>query len=402
MKRKARLTKVRFGIVGLGVIGRIHAAGIVASRSREFRLGSVADTAADVAERAGRELNVPSFTDPQAMFDSGLIDAVIVATPHYLHPPLTIRAARSGLHVLCEKPLAVTVGPARAMIAECRKRNVVLAAMLQMRTRGIMRRMKQMVEAGRIGRIHRVSMICTNWYRTQAYYDSGSWRGTWDGEGGGILLNQAPHSLDLFQWIGGMPGSVVATAATRLHRIEVENTATIVCDYGQGKTGFFYASTAEAPGTEQLLVCGDKGTLVLEGGTLRLGKLARPISRHIFEYKEHMADNILQPRCRWSEVPYPPGGGQRMDVIRAFSRHLLAGTPMVAGGEESINELEISNAAYLSAFKGKRVDLPVNAAEMDRLIAKLASERSKGKGGNHRALAERELRRLLKRNRSAT
>lgn len=375
------MKKVRFGIVGVKGMGGFHAEAIVKSKSRDFRLGAVADVVGKVAEQVGRKLKVPYFTDAEAMYDSGLIDAVIVATPHCFHPPLSLAAARRGIHVLCEKPLAVTVGPARQMIAECRKRKVALGAMLQERTRAVMKKTRQMVDSGRIGEVFRISMICSDWYRTQAYYDSGAWRGTWDGEGGGILLNQAPHSLDLFQWIGGMPTSVVAVLDTRIHKIEVENTANAICRYAGGKIGYFYASTAHLPGQEQLIVCGDKGTLIVEGGKLRLGELNKPLSRDIFENPESGADFIINPRCTWKQVKVPSGrDGNHLTIMAAFARHILRGTPMVATGAEALNELEISNAMYLSGFNNSRlVDIPVSAAAAERLIARLIRERSSKK-----------------------
>ena len=386
---------VRYGIVGVGGMGGHHGRTIVKAASKEFRLAAVADIVPEIAQRVGAELGVPHFLSAQEMYDSGLIDAVIIATPHYMHPVLTIRAARAGIHVLCEKPLAVTVGKARAMIAECAKRKVALGGMLQQRTRGVMVKMKQMVDAGKLGEVFRVSMICSNWYRTQAYYDSGAWRGTWDGEGGGILLNQAPHSLDLFQWIGGLPTRVTAVLKTRAHRIEVENSANIICEYGDGKVGYIYATTAELPGMEQLMICGDKGTLVAEDGKLRFGRLSMSVSEHLRRCKTRGADDIAPPKCEWQDAPFNEKlDGRHVNVIRAFARHLLAGGPMVASGAEAINELEISNAAYLAGFTGKPVSLPVDAAAMERLVVKLEADRSTGRGGGLRKLAERELKKL--------
>lgn len=397
MSKKNQSKKLRFGVVGMGFIGRIHAKAIVAGK--ETALGAVADAVAPAARRAAEDFNVPGYSDPQRMFESGLIDAVIVATPHYLHPPLTIRAARCGLHVLCEKPLAVTIGAARAMVDECRKQKVALGSMLQMRTHGIMRKMKQLVDGGALGRLLRVSMICTNWYRTQAYYDSGTWRGTWEGEGGGILLNQAPHNLDLFQWIGGMPKAVSAITTTRVHKIEVENTANLIFDYGNGCMGSFYATTAELPGQNQFMIVGDKASLVAEGKSLRMAKLSRPLSKHAFECKESVADNVVPPSCTWSDVEYKEiTNDPRAETIRAFAAHMLHGKPMVASGADGLAELEISNAAYVSADQGRRIDLPVNAAAVDKLLDRLARQSKKrmDPAQSLRVQAAKDLKKLLK------
>jgi len=385
------MDKVRFGVVGLGNIGALHAPAIAADKTGQMALAAVCDIIPQRAEKFGRELSVPLFTNAQAMFDSGLIDAAVIAVPHYWHAPLAIRAARKGIHVLCEKPLAVTVGPARAMIAQCRQHQVALGAMLQQRTRAVMVKLKELVAGGELGEVFRVQMICSSWYRTQAYYDSGAWRGTWDGEGGGVLINQAPHSLDLFQWLGGLPRRVVAVIETRVHKIEVENTVNAVCLYGEGKAGYIYATTAEAPGLEQFILCGDKATAVAEGGKIRLGKLREPISHHLM----HSPGGFEMPPCDWQEAPLAAEpGGEHMNVTRAFAAHLLKGTPLVATGEEAINELELSNAIYLAGYTNKPVDLPVDAGQIGRLIGRLIRERSTGRGGNLRAAAARDLRRL--------
>jgi len=395
MARK-KLTKVRFGIVGAGYVGRWHAQTILDDKSGCMALGAMADSFGDAAKRAGEQFGVPGFNDPVEMYGSGLVDAIIVATPHFWHPPVAIQAARAGLHVLCEKPLAATIGPARAMVQECKKQGVSMGAMLQFRTSAVIRKMKQLVDSGRLGQLLRVSMICTSWYRTQAYYGTSAWRGTWDGEGGGILQNQAPHHLDVFQWIGGMPSRVTAVMSTRLHKIEVENTAHLVFGYDEGQTGYFFATTSELPGRDSFTIVGDKGTLVWEGDKLRLGRLSKPVSRHVFDCKESRPDFIPLPKCTWQDVKLPRrAGGGHIEIFRPFARHILKGTPMVATGEDALNEVELANAAYVSAFKGRTVELPVDADEVERLLARLEKERSVGRGLNQRAESLRAVRKLI-------
>lgn len=393
------MKKVRFGVLGVGGMGAAHVQSIVKSKSRRIALGAVSDVVGQIAERVGRKANVPHFTDNQKMFESGLIDAVIIASPHYWHAPLTIRAARAGLHVMCEKPLAATVGPARAMIRECKKRTRALGVMLHHRSRAIMIRMKQMVESGIIGEVFRAQLICSDWFRTQGYYDSNAWRGTWDGEGGGVLINQAPHHLDLYQWIAGMPKRVMGIVATRGHKIEVEDTANFLLEYDKGKIGYIYATTAEEPGYDQFMICGDKGTLVCEGSKLTLGKLRMPITKHILTGGPQ---NVIRKatggqKTAWRRIKPPTdAGGRHIMLILAFARHILRGTRMYVDGTEALNELELSNAMYLAGFRNKTVDLPVDENEMERLMSSLQRERSTGKGGNMRADAMRDLRRLLR------
>ena len=384
------MDKVRFGVIGMGNMGLPHARNIVGAQSEEFCLGAICEIDKEKGKKVAQELGVPNFRKFQDMYDSGLVNAVIVAVPHYWHPVMTIAAARKGLQVMCEKPLAVTVGKARMMIEECKKHNVALGAMLQQRTRPSMKKMKQMVAGGEVGEVFRVSMICSNWFRSQAYYDSGAWRGTWDGEGGGVLINQAPHSLDLFQWIGGMPKRIHAVISTREHMIEVEDAANAICEYERGKIGYIYATTAEEPGMEQIMVCGNNGTLINEGGKLKFGKLAMPLPDHIYKSTEGFG----QQKCEWQEVEAAKTPEGHLEVLRAFVAHLLHGQPMIAAGEEAINELELSNAIYVAGFRNKVVDLPVDANEIEKLVARLERERSTGRGGGLRRKAQAQLRKL--------
>ena len=390
------MDKVRIGVVGVGVIGAFHCKVIVKDGSPEFCLSAVCDRDKDKGKAVSTEYSVPYFRDAQKLFESGLVDAVIIATPHYWHPPLVIRAARAGLHVMCEKPLASTVGPAKAAIQECHQRHVTLAGMLQHRTRPIMIRIKQLIESGEIGEVFRVSMICSNWFRTQAYYDSGAWRGTWDGEGGGVLINQGPHHLDLFTWIGGLPQRVLGLLATRIHTIEVEDTANFLCDYGGGKVGYIYATTGELPGMEQFMVCGDKATVIAEGHKLRIGRLPIGLKDFTMGSVTKLADEKVKNNAEWTEEDYSTNkGGQHVEVIRAFARHILRGEPLVATGEDSLGELELSNAMYLAGYKERGVSLPVDDREIDRLVVKLEKARSTGKGQGIRSKATRDLRKLL-------
>jgi len=395
-KIKRLAGKVRFGVVGLGVMGARHAEWILADKHRDFTLSAVADVRPGAAETVAAQLGVAGFDDAEAMFASGLCDAVLIATPHYWHAITAIQAARAGIHVLCEKPLAATVGPAQAMIDACRDNGVAFGAMLQCRTLSVAAKMKQIVDSGRLGEIYRATMTCTHWYRTQAYYDSGAWRGTWDGEGGGILLNQAPHRLDLFQWLLGMPEKVTAFVSTRGHRIEVENTADVTCQYPGGKIGMIHVSTAESPGQDSFACWGDRGVMIAEGATLRLGKLSQPLSKHLHACRETRADLMAGPKCTWRDVPLKPDPThQHMRVVRAFAAHLRRGTAMISTGAEAINELMLSNAAYVSAHAGRTVTLPVDDSEVQRVLARLERQYSVGRGDRQRVRAGRALRKLL-------
>ncbi len=391
------MKKVRFGVIGLGNMGAPHANWCANEGGRDVALGAVCDIVAAKAEEVGRKHNVQHFTDPLKLMDSGLIDAVIVATPHYWHSPLVIHAARRKLQVLCEKPMEARVGRARVMVEQCRRNKVAMGVVFHQRTRSIMRKMKQMVAGGVIGELFRVEMVCSNWFRSQAYYDSGAWRGTWDGEGGGVLINQAPHHIDLFQWIGGMPRKILGLLHTRAHDIEVEDTANFLFDYGGGKVGYFYASTAEEPGAEQFTVCGDKGTLLCKGGKLMHGKLKQSISSHIRTSKGSFGAKGEQ-ECVWKEVKLPKDpGGRHLMIIKNFAAHVLRGEPLYCPGVEALNQVELSNAMYVAGFKDKPVRLPVDGKEIEALIRKLEKDRSSGKGQGVRKAADKEYAKLMKR-----
>ena len=395
------MKKVRFGIVGMGSMGNGHAKNFVKETRRDFALTAVCDIEADRSEKAGNQYDVPHFTDAEEMYDSGLIDAALIATPHYAHGPLTIMAARRGLHVLCEKPLSSSVSHARAMIDECERCKVVLGVVLQHRTFAPIVKARQIVESGVLGEIFRTQMIMSAAFRTQAYYDSGAWRGTWDGEGGGVLINQTPHHLDSFQYVGmGLPKRLTALVATREHKVEIEDTAGFLCDYGDGKTGYFFATTAEEPGFYEFTIVGEKGTLVVEADRIRHGKLKIPVRDHIYGGGQGNVverDRGPSQKVTWKDVKIPSREGRlgHGEIVRGFVREVLGKGGQYAPGAEAINELELSNAAYLSGYSGKAVDLPVDGGAMDRLLAKLERERSTGRGGGMRAKYYAQFKKLM-------
>jgi predicted dehydrogenase len=378
-------------------MGQAHARAIAQASGSEMHLAAVSDSN-PAAKAIAEELAVPFYQDAQRMVDDGGVDAALIATPHYLHAPLAIRMARAKVHVLSEKPLAVDVGAARAMVSECRKHGVALGAMLQGRLRANIVRLKQMIDQGELGRIHQVSLVCSAWYRTQAYYDSGTWRGTWAGEGGGVLLNQAAHHLDLVQWLIGRPRRVSAFLETRLHRIEVENTANILWQYDNGCAAYLYFTTAQAPRQEQLCIFGDKGAVQLDGATLRFARLSEPLSEHVFTCQEKRADFIPEPAYAWETVPVESDPADlRLKVVQAFAGHLLYGHPMVATGEDAAVQVELTNAAYLSGLNRQVVELPMSASHVrrvDELLNELAA-RGRNQGPSLRSEAAEQLRALM-------
>lgn len=355
---------VKFGVVGVGGMGGGHCKNIAAME--EVELTAVSDVNAETAERIGNDFGAQSYTDYERMICESGIEAVIIATPHYFHPPMAEFAARHGVHVLSEKPIAVSARAADQMVATCRKAGVLLGIVFQQRLQPERLIMKQMIDDGVLGSLHCISMTAP-WYRTQDYYNSGSWRGTWKGEGGGILMNQAPHSLDQLLWLGGNPQTVQGIAQTRWHDIEVENTDLSILDYGNGKTGWFYASTAEIPDGEVVKIAGEKGVLEWRDGVLRHTELSEPLSQHV----RGGHDRPLKKDVREIEVQGKAGGS--VGVIQSFAQAVRENNEslLVANGEDGLRALELSNAMLLAGYTRRQVALPLNRDEFEVMLHRL-------------------------------
>lgn len=347
--------KVRLGIIGLGAMGRVHAANLLAGKVPRIELTAVADTNPDnVAGLAG----VSAFPSLEAMAASGLIDAVLIATPHFLHTSLGIEALAAGLHVLVEKPVSVHKADAERLLAAHARPDRVFAAMFNQRTDPHYLHLRDLIRGGGLGEVRRVNWTVTNWYRTGRYYASGGWRATWAGEGGGLLLNQCPHNLDLLQWLFGMPRRVRAFCHFgRYHAIEVEDDVTAYLEFPNGATGVFVASTGEAPGTNRLEVAAEGGRVVLEGDRLVLTRNAVPMS----EFSRSAALPFAQPATTETVVTPPDHGEQHVGILKNFAAAILDGAPLIAPAAEGINSVELANAMLLSTWQDRTVELPLDS-----------------------------------------
>ena len=364
------MDQVRFGIVGLGAMGLEHAQ-IMMERVPEARLAAVATgngrNIAALREMPGGD-RVRVCDTPQEMYQSGEIDAVLIASPHRAHVAQAKEAFAAGMHVLLEKPTGVFTREVREMNAAADASGRAFGAMFNQRTNPVYRKIKEIVDSGEMGEIRRASMIVTDWFRAQSYFDSGSWRATWKGEGGGVLINQAMHSLDLWQWICGMPVRLRAFCGLgRWHDIEVEDDVTAYVEYANGATGAFIACTGEAPGTNRFEISMDGGQLLLEDGRLTIRRTATPVSRFIREYP----GGYGKPEV--TKEAFTPGEAYTMHegVTRAFARHILYGEPMIADGREGLNALMLSNAMLLSSAEERTLELPFDAAADARYEALL-------------------------------
>lgn len=357
------MEQVKIGIIGVGNMGSDHSKRITNGDVPELKLVAVADRSQ--ARRDWAKENLPEdvkiFNEGDELIDSGVCDAVLIAVPHYQHPTLAVRAFEKGLHVMCEKPAGVYTLAVREMNEAAKKSGKVFGMMFNQRTNCVYRKMHELVQSGELGAIKRVNWIITDWYRTQSYYDSGSWRATWDGEGGGVLLNQCPHNLDLIQWICGMPSRVRAFCHEgKWHDIEVEDDVTAYLEYPNGATGVFVTTTGDAPGTNRFEVTLEMGKLVCElseqGTTLTLYKLAE----NEREFCRTCPQGFEKPAMEIIEVETDGQNPQHNGVLKAFAANILRGEPLVAGGEEGINGLTLSNAMHLSSWLDRTVELPLD------------------------------------------
>lgn len=351
------MDKVRMGIIGIGNMGSGHLKNILEGKVPEMEVTAVADRQDDRRTWAKEHLpeSVAVFEEGKDLIAAGVCDGVLIAVPHYQHPELTIDAMNHGLHVMCEKPAGVYTKQVQEMNEAAEKSGMVFGMMFNQRTNCIYRKMHELVTGGELGAIKRVNWIVTDWYRTQSYYDSGSWRATWDGEGGGVLLNQCPHNMDLLQWICGMPSKVQAFCHNgKWHDIEVEDDVTAYMEYPNGATGVFVTTTADAPGTNRFEITLEMGKLVCENNKLMLHKLAE----NERTFCKTAKGGFDTPECIVTEVTTDGENEQHVGVLKAFAGKILHGTPLIAEGVEGINGLTLSNAMHLSSWLKREVEIP--------------------------------------------
>ncbi len=388
------MKKVKLGIIGVGNMGTQHLQRIWANDNPEIEVTAVADTnverlewaknAVITAQNEHPEYNIPDiavFSDGSDLIKSKTCEAILISVPHYDHPRFAIEGLQNGLHVMCEKPAGVYTLEVRRMIEEADKHpELKFGMMFNQRTNCVYRKMKEIISGGELGEIRRTSWIITNWYRPQSYYDSGAWRATWSGEGGGVLLNQAPHNLDLWQWICGMPCKVDAKMHFgKWHDIEVEDDVTVYVEYPNGATGTFITTTGDVPGTNRFEIVCDGGTLICEGNKLTLKKL----NMFETEFTKQYTGLFGSPEYTISTIETDGMNTQHKGVRDAFASAILRNEPLVADGREGINGLTLSNAMHLSAWINAPVEIPFNEIEFkDLLMEKVKTSRHKIDSGS--------------------
>ncbi len=363
------MEKVRLGIIGIGTMGGAHCKNITQKGlSPEVELTAVADINPARLKWAEEQLpnTVARFDSAEALMDSGLVDAVLIAVPHYFHPPIAVAAFERGLHVLTEKPAGVAASQVKKMCEAADRSGKKFGIMWNWRAHPLFKKLKAMMDSGEYGEIRRVNWLITLWYRSQAYYDSGSWRASWVGEGGGVLMNQCPHQLDLWQWLCGMPKKVSSKLLYgKWHDIEVEDDATVVVEYENGATGVFVTSTGDMGGTNRLEILMDKAKIVAEKETLTITEYAMPIDEFTKTGPKAGEAESTVTVLEFEDPPY-----LHSEVVNAFAAAILRDEPLIADGREGLRETQLSNAIYLSDWLGKEVSLPLKEGAYDRELKK--------------------------------
>jgi len=362
------LKPVRLGVIGLGNVGQYHAQYLLAGKVTGAELAAVANPSPEKLAKYG---TVKTFRSGEDLISSGAVDAVIIATPHFQHAQLGIAAFSAGLHVLVEKPIAAHKADAERLIAAHKQHpELVFGAMFQLRVEPRYQKLRQLITEGHLGQIVRVTWINTDWYRTEAYYASSAWRATWKGEGGGVLINQCLHNLDILQWLFGMPKRLRGFCQFgRFHQIEVEDNVTAYFEWENGATGVFISSTGEAPGSNRLEIAGSRGLVVLENDRLSFVR-----NEHdMIEFSRTARQGFTKPATWHITIPFENAVQPHVTITQNFVNTIVAGESLIAPGADGLHSIELANAIVYSAIQGKTIELPLDSAawenELNRLIA---------------------------------
>ena len=363
------MKQVRLGIVGLGNIGKFHTGYLLEGKISRCELAAVSDAYAPSMEPF-KAKGIATFDKGEDLIRSGKVDAIVVATPHFLHTTLGIESLKAGLHTMIEKPISAHKADAERLCAVAREHpQQIFAGMFQMRVEPRYLKIRELIDQ-EIGQLVRVNWIITDWFRTEAYYASGGWRATWKGEGGGVLLNQCLHQLDMLQWLCGMPAKVRGFCQLgQFHDIEVEDTVTCYLEWGNGATGVFVSSTGEAPGTNRLELIGTRGKVVLENNKLTFNRN----DADMIKFSKTAKSGFSKPEVWNVEIPFDNASNAHATLMQNFVDAILDGTPLIAPGYEGMGSVELANVLLYSSLLGQTVDLPMDGlaweAKLNDLIA---------------------------------
>ena len=370
------MDKVRIGIIGMGNMGRFHANDLLDGKVPRGELAAAGSTSPHKLEEY-KEKGVQIFGSGEEMIASGAIDALLIATPHYQHTSLGVAALEAGLHIMVEKPISAHKADAERLIAAAATRpDQVFGAMFQLRVEPRYQKIRELVQGGELGDLVRVLWIMTDWFRSEAYFQSGGWRATWKGEGGGVLLNQCLHQLDAMQWITGMPSQVRSHVGIgKWHDIEVEDDVTCYMEFANGASGAFITSSGETPGSNRFEIAGTKGRLILENDTLTLTRNEVPSD----EWCKTSKIGFQKPETTVEEIPIPGADAAHATLMTNFVNAILDGEALIAPGVEGLGSVELANVMVYSGLLNESVDLPMDGAaweaKLNELIANSTHEK---------------------------
>ncbi|MBI4625427.1 MAG: Gfo/Idh/MocA family oxidoreductase [Verrucomicrobia bacterium] len=366
------MKKVRLGIVGLGNIGKFHAGYLLEKKIARCELTAVSDAFAPSLEPFKGRPNLKAFASCDEMIASGEIDALVIATPHYLHTTIGMDALKKGLHIMVEKPISAHKADAERLIAVHQQHPTqIFAGMFQMRVEPRYLKIRKLIQSGDLGQLVRVNWIITDWFRTEAYYASGGWRATWKGEGGGVLLNQCLHQLDMLQWLCGMPARVRGFCKLgRFHNIEVEDDITTYLEWANGMTGVFLSSTGEAPGTNRLELTGTRGKIVVENNRINFTRN----DADMIEFNQAARSGFAKPDVWNVEIPFENANNPHGILIQNFVDAILDGTPLIAPGADGMGSVELANVLLYSSLIDQTVELPMESAAWEKKLNQLIAE----------------------------
>ncbi len=355
---------MKFGIIGLGNIGRVHANNILSGAVQNAELAAVANQPIESLDDF-KAKGIAVFADANTLIESGLCDAVIVALPTHLHAPIGIKALENGLHLMMEKPLACHMAEGERILAAKQRENQIAGLMMNQRTHPCYVKIKQWIEGGELGELQRVSWTMTNWFRPEVYYQSSPWRATWKGEGGGVLMNQCPHNLDVLQWLVGMPSKIRATCSFgKYHHIEVEDEVTAVFEFPNGATGQFAASTGEAPGCNRLEIVGDLGTIITDGNTVKLIRCSESVS----EFNKTTDEMFGSPETTEEIFTPSEAVNQHAAILNNFVKAANSEATLIAPADAGLNSLQLAGGMIYSTWINDEVELPLDSAAYEKIM----------------------------------
>ena len=365
------MIKVRLGIIGMGNIGRHHAGYLLEGKVKRCELAAVCSTSPQKLEEY-KTKGLKIFDNGESLIQSREVDAVIVATPHYQHTTLGIAALEGGLHLMVEKPISAHKADAERLIAAAKKHpDLKFSGMFQLRVEPRYQKIQKLISDGDLGKIVRMSWLITDWFRTEAYYASGGWRATWKGEGGGVLLNQCLHNLDVIAWLLGMPARVRGFCQLgRYHSIEVEDNVTAYLEYPNNATGTFVTSTGETPGTNRFEIVGSRGKLVLENNKLIFSRN----DSDTLVFSRAAKTGFDHPAVENVDISIQNAAAPHATLVQNFVDAILDGTPLLVPGEEGLHSVELANAMLYSSLIGQTVELPMDGAAFEQKLQQLIAE----------------------------